>query len=125
MKKPSSPKERNLLKACIRRVFSRSELRQHAMLTTRIEHFDPERPRVTKWSFCLECGTIEPTYKMEADHAEPLIPVNSSLEDMTWDEVVDRAWCELENLRPVCKPCHKLKTRLEGQERRRLKKERA
>ena len=124
MKKPSNPKERNLLKGAIRRVFSRSDLRVAALLATRIEHFDENRPRVTKWSWCMDCGVLEPTYAMQVDHLEPLIPLNTALEDMSWDEVVNRAWCELDNLRPLCKPCHKEKTKAENKERRRLKKER-
>lgn len=59
---------------------------------------------------------------MQVDHLEPLIPVTTALEDMTWDEVVDRTWCDINNLRPVCKPCHKAKTKEENKERRMFKK---
>jgi hypothetical protein len=123
LKKPANPKEQNLLKGAIRRVFSRSELRREALESTRIEHHDPLRPRVTKWSWCTECGIIEPTYLMEVDHEEPLIPLDKSLATMTWNEVIERTWCDLANLKPKCKPCHREKSRLEMKERRRLKKE--
>ena len=124
LKKPNNPKERNLIKGSLRRVFSRSELREEALQKTRIEHIDANRPRVTKWSWCPECGLIEPTYLMEVDHVEPLIPLNSSLDEMDWNEVVDRLWCDISNLNPVCKPCHHGKSALETKERKRLKKER-
>lgn len=122
MKKPDNAKERGLLKASIRRVFSRSDLRRQALEANSIIHTDPLRPRVTKWSWCSECGVIEPRYLMQVDHLEPLIPVTTALEDMTWDEVVDRTWCDINNLRPVCKPCHKAKTKEENKERRMFKK---
>lgn len=125
MRKPDNPKERNLIKGAIRRVFSRSELRRQALDSTRIEHYDEERPRVTKWSWCTDCGIIEPTYLMEVDHVTPLVPLDGSLEDMTWDEVVNRTWCDPVNLKPKCKDCHSIKTKGENAERRRLKKEKA
>lgn len=117
-------KERGLLKGSVRRVFSRSELRKAALELTRIEHYDPNRPRVTRWSWCTSCGLIEPSYLIEVDHVEPLVPIDRSFEEMSFDELVDRTWCELENLKPVCKPCHREKSSLENKERRRSKKER-
>ncbi len=128
LKNPSNPKERNLLKAAIRRVFSRSELRKEVIEKSRVT-FVPQRsrdlkPRTTKWSICQECATYTPTYLMEVDHISPIIKIDEKLEDLTWDELVDRVWCNLNNLVAKCKPCHKLKTKAENAERRRLKKER-
>lgn len=124
MKKPNNSKERGLVKGALRRVFSRSELRREALDKTRIRYNDPERPRVTKWSWCTVCGVIQPTYLMDIDHTMPLIPLHVSLEEMSWDEVVDRLWCDISNLNPVCKSCHHEKSALETKERKRLKKER-
>jgi 5-methylcytosine-specific restriction endonuclease McrA len=117
MKKPDNPKERNLLKGAMRRLFGRSELRNKVLNRHNIEYFDLNRPRVTKWSFCGNCGALEPRYKMEVDHIEPLIPVDKSLEQMSWDEVVDRLWCDEKNLMPICKDCHKIKTTNERKQR--------
>jgi 5-methylcytosine-specific restriction endonuclease McrA len=123
MRKPTNPKERNLLKGAIRRVFSRSELRNLALNKNNIEHFDPERPRVTKWSFCNECGVITPKYKMQVDHIKPVIAVTETLESLTWDELIEeRIWCNIENLSPLCPDCHKTKSKLENTERRNFKK---
>ncbi len=122
MKKPESSKERNLIKGALRRVFSRSEVRLEALKKNRIEHSDPTRPRVTKWAWCSECGLIEAAYQMQVDHINPVIDLHQSLDDMTWDQVVGRLWCDLSNLAVICKPCHKLKSKIENQERRRIKK---
>ncbi len=43
---------------------------------------------------------------------------------MTLDELIDKQWCDESNLKPLCKPCHEVKTKAENKERRRLKKER-
>lgn len=123
LKQPSSPKERNLIKGAIRRVFSRSELRRLVVDSSRIDYTDATRPRVKKWSFCLDCKKETPTYLMEVDHVNPIIRLGEALEDLTWDTLVERVWCEFDNLRAVCKTCHKAKTKLENAERRRLKKE--
>ena len=108
-------KERNLLKGAIRRVFSRSDLRKEALQKSIIQHSDPDRKRVTKWSKCPICGQPTPTYLMEVDHLKPVVPIGKNLEDMTWDELVNNIWCEASNLMAVCKPCHKIKS---GQERK-------
>lgn len=114
-------KERGLLKGAIRRVFSRSELRRQASERGRITYAASDRPKVKKWSRCMECNQPTPTYLCDQDHWEPIIPVEISLEDMTWDQVIDNAFCPLWNLRTICKPCHKIKTQAENKERRRIK----
>lgn len=123
MKNPKSSKERGLLKGAMRRVFSRSDLRKTAIAkTVIIGYVNKDRPRVKKWSICNNCLQDIPTYQMEVDHVEPLIPLNRSLEDMSWEEVVDRLWCEESNLVAICKDCHKDKTKREAKQRREYKK---
>lgn len=120
-----TPKERGLLKGAIRRVFSRSDLRREALLTTMIPHKDPKRPRVTKWSTCSECKEFIPTYLMQVDHKNPIVPVDQSFEDMNFDDLIDRLWCNKEELRPLCKPCHLIKSKEENRLRRQFKKEKS
>lgn len=124
MKKPNNPKERNLIKGAIRRVFSRSELRRKALDKAVVKDYsDPSRKRVTRWGRCAVCNKLEPAYLLEVDHLEPVVPQDSSLEQMTWDALVDRLWCDEDKLQAVCKPCHKLKSKKENKERRISKKE--
>jgi hypothetical protein len=54
-----------------------------------------------------------PTYLMEVDHEDPVIPPDKTLEDMSWDEIIDRIWCDERNLRAICKECHRAKTKKE------------
>lgn len=117
-----TPKERGLLKGSIRRVFARSELRQKVLNSVNIEHHDPKRPRVKKWSRCPICDLPTPRYLMAVDHLDPVIPTNSSFEEMSLDTVVDRMWCVENNLQPICPLCHNKKTSLERVERNKHKK---
>lgn len=125
MKNPRiSKKEQGLLKGAIRRVFGRSDLRRNVIQSyIDIAHSDPSRKKVKYWIKCSECGKMEAKSNIQLDHVEPVIPVNRSFEDMSLDEVVDRQWCEENNLKPMCKTCHQLKTKEENKERRRIKKE--
>lgn len=110
-------KERGLIKGGIRRVFSRSELRRVVIDASRRNYTDGNRPRVKKWSDCPVCERFVPTYLMEVDHITPIVPLDRSLEDMSWDEIVNRIWCDPGNLKAVCKDCHKIKTKAETKER--------
>jgi 5-methylcytosine-specific restriction endonuclease McrA len=117
-------KERNLLKGAIRRVFSRSDLRRQVLEKAGINHQDPERPRVNKWGECACCHKPSALYQMQVDHILPIIKVDCSLENMSWDEVVDRTWCDPKNLQALCLTCHKEKTTLEAKERKANRKRR-
>lgn len=124
MKNPRiTKKEQGLLKGSIRRVFGRSELRRKVIDSyVVIDHEDPKRKRVKYWIKCTECGTMEAKSNIQLDHNDPVIPLNKSFEEMTLDEVVNRQWCEENNLKPMCKPCHYSKTTIENKQRRLLKK---
>lgn len=122
LKQPISPKERGLLKGAIRRLFSRSELRLSIIQAAEIKHHDVDRPRVTKWVSCDECGLIFPRYLAEVDHIKPIIALGENLGDLPWDCVIERVWCDPKNLRVVDKECHKVKTAEENRTRREYKK---
>ena len=125
LKNPSNPKERNLLKGALRRLFGRSDLRRKVIDDNIVKGYkDPKRKAVKFWVKCAECGEMEAKSNVQVDHKEPLVPLNSSLEEMTWSEVVDRLWCDINNLQLLCKPCHRAKSSAEMKERRKLKKER-
>lgn len=122
MNNPKSPKERNLLKGAMRRIFSRSELRQQVMKANLIEHSDEYRPRVKRWAWCDLCGAVNPAYTMAVDHIVPLVPLDKTLEEMSWDTVVDRLWCDKKNLQLLCKTCHDSKSAIERKQRKKAKK---
>lgn len=111
MKNPRiTKKEQGLLKGALRRVFSRSELRNTVVNASLIEHSDPKRPRVKKWCRCALCKLPEARSYVAVDHIAPVIPLHRSFEEMSLDEVVDRLWCLLDNLQVLCETCHDDKT---------------
>lgn len=118
-------RERGLIKGAIRRVFSRSDLRQQVISESVMPGFKVMgRPKVKNWCKCQICGTPTPKSYMECDHIEPVIPLNSSLEEITWDELISRIWCKRNNLQAVCPLCHDEKTSQERKARNKFKKER-
>lgn len=108
----------------IRRTFSRSELRRRALDAAREDGYtDPERSRVKTWYRCAKCKKLEAGYKVQVDHIQPVIRPGTVLEGLSWDEYVDRVWCDEKNLQVLCLNCHQLKSQCENSERRRIKKE--
>lgn len=118
-----SKKERGLIKGALRRVFSRSDLRRSILDEAVVEHTDSTRTRVKTWVKCSECGKLDAKSNMDVDHQEPVIPLESTLEHMTWDELVDRLWCDKKNLAILCESCHSCKTSAENKARRQYKKD--
>lgn len=116
-------KEQNLIKGAVRRVFSRSDLRRKIVELSIVQHSDADRSRVKTWCKCPKCNQFIPKSYMEVDHITPIVGIHETLDDLTWDTVIDRIWCEEHNLEAICKECHNEKTKLENKERRRYKKE--
>jgi 5-methylcytosine-specific restriction endonuclease McrA len=102
----------------MRRVFSRSDLRRSVVASMPlIAHYDYHRPRVKAWCACPKCEQLVPRYLFVVDHINPVIPLDSSLEAMSWSDVVDRMWCHKKNLVAICKECHLAKTKCERKQR--------
>lgn len=115
-------KERGLIKGAIRRAFARSDLHRQVVDASRIDHSDPNKPRVKKWSRCNVCKSPVPTYLVCIDHIEPIIAVDSSFEDQGADITIDRTWCIVEKLQAICPACHDVKSSIEREHRKKNKK---
>lgn len=63
---------------------------------------------------------------MAVDHIDPLVPVDTTYDDLCLkiglDGVVDRLWCEENNLQSICPECHDEKTAIEKDARKAYKK---
>ena len=55
---------------------------------------------------------------VEVDHINPIVPVSGFI---SWDSFIDNLFCELSNLQVICKTCHAKKSKLENEERKRIK----
>jgi hypothetical protein len=109
----------------IGRAFSRSEYKKQLLDKMLVKDYsDPSRKRVTRWFKCRVCKKMVPAFLGQLDHIEPKIPVGVTSDEISLDELMSRAWCDEKNLQLICKaPCHEEKSKLENEERRRIKKE--
>lgn len=63
---------------------------------------------------CNRCHKLFPAKEVEVNHIVPVVPVTGFT---TWDETIERMFCEQSGLETVCKPCHKGITKQENEER--------
>jgi 5-methylcytosine-specific restriction endonuclease McrA len=63
--------------------------------------------RQAKHYRCATCKEEFPQKQMQVDHKEPIGALKS------WDEFIEKLFCEKDNLQAICKPCHLIKTNKE------------
>lgn len=76
---------------------------------------NPESGRLAKFYICANCKSDFVAKNVEVNHIIPVVPVTGF---DSWDGVVDRLFCEKENLEVLCKPCHKSVSKQENIERK-------
>jgi len=64
---------------------------------------------------CELCNQEFTQKDMEVDHINPAVDPQKGF--TTWDDFIDRLFCERDNLQALCKSCHKIKTKQEKEER--------
>jgi len=64
---------------------------------------------------CSLCKEEFPAKSMEVDHILPA--VDPIVGFTTWDEFINRLFCEADNLQAICKACHKIKSSTERKTR--------
>ena len=108
------------IKGALRRVMSRSpmvkECREQSV------HAINKGPRGGKQFVCVACGGCFSGNNIQIDHINPVVPVDKSLQEMTWTQLVKRMFCSTNNLQVLCLDCHKLKTKQERELRKEHKK---
>ena len=69
---------------------------------------------------CSDCKKWFIPGKIEVDHIEPVVPYSKFYYELTVEEYYERVW----NLpiTPLCKPCHKVKTKADTVKRKEAKK---
>lgn len=135
MARPSGPKIRNGGQWTEARFnsFIKSLLRQGTRRWGPINEVKKEA-RVSRGLYkCASCGSlVSPTVRegsrrvqnIFVDHIEPIIDPATGF--TTWDECINRMFCEKLNLQLLCKPCHDVKSNKErevAKERRKKEKE--
>jgi len=80
---------------------------------------NPKSGRPCKLHLCPVCKALFPQSAMQADHLIPVIPTTGF---DSWDGVIERLYCELDGYEPLCKQCHKTRTKTQNEERKRNRK---
>ena len=75
--------------------------------------------RLAKHYVCNTCKSEFTSKDVEVDHISQVIDPGTGFID--WNTFIDRLFCPKENLQVVCKECHKKKSKLENEERKRNK----
>lgn len=65
---------------------------------------------------CASCKKHFVAADVQADHIEPVVDPVTGFQ--TWDIFIDRIFCELHNFQILCKDCHKIKTNIEKEARK-------
>lgn len=60
--------------------------------------------RKAKHFECAMCKNLFPQKDVQVNHKEPVVPPTGFT---TWDDIIERLFCEKEGLEVLCKPCHK------------------
>lgn len=74
-----------------------------------------DKGRLVYHSTCSGCGELVPETTTAADHIIPVIPVEGR---NSWDETIERMYCEKEEFQVLCSPCHTVITLQEKEERK-------
>jgi 5-methylcytosine-specific restriction endonuclease McrA len=65
---------------------------------------------------CAKCKKQFVAADVQVDHIFPVVDPKTGF--VSWDDFINRIFCEIENLQVMCKPCHKVKTEEEKLERK-------
>lgn len=76
---------------------------------------NPKSGRLAEQYECANCHNLFVSKEVEVNHKIPVIPITGF---DSWDGVIERMFCEQDELEVLCKPCHKVLTKLENQQRK-------
>lgn len=68
---------------------------------------NPKSGRLAQHFLCAKCKKEFTSKDVQVDHIKPIGF------DKTWDQFIDKLFCEKENLQVLCVPCHKKKSKEE------------
>lgn len=65
---------------------------------------------------CNSCKKEYPATQVQIDHIEAVVLPEEGF--VSWDKFIERLFCSKENLQALCIECHKIKTKLETERRK-------
>ena len=120
----------------IRRAYRLSPQMQETLKAARVElppkikkNGQPGKRNQVRYR-CIECDGLFSTKNVQVDHIDPATPLGTTIEEMSWDDVVEGIFCDVENLQVLCSTpkirngglpsCHAKKSAEENWIRRKL-----
>jgi len=81
-----------------------------------IKKINPKSGRMAQHYQCAECKGEFPAKEVNLNHILPVVDPNSGF--TTWDEYIQRMYCEEDGFEVLCVPCHLEVTKKENDQRR-------
>jgi 5-methylcytosine-specific restriction endonuclease McrA len=94
----------SFIRSNLRRAWSKYPVKYAAKKAVELPNDGRYDKRTKKMYPCSECGEIFKGSEVEVDH---ILPAGSLKTYQDLPGFVERLFCEIDNLRVVCKPCHK------------------
>ena len=79
------------------------------------KRINPASGRIAGFYKCNSCANAFVMKDVEVNHIVPVVPITGF---DSWDNIINRLFCEQEGLEVLCKPCHKRITKQENLERK-------
>ncbi len=106
--------------SAIKRCFSRSPTHKAALDAVKCPR--KKGPRGGARYRCCECKKDFGIKAIQVDHIDPIVPIGTASKDMSWDVIIERTFCDIENLQAICKDCHGKKSKGEMKQRNEAKR---
>lgn len=72
-----------------------------------------------RW-MCAYCKAVFTRKEIQVDHKKPVIDPKTGF--TTWDNFINRLFCDSDEMQVLCKSCHSVKTKIENESRKSVKK---
>lgn len=106
--KDLTDEERRAIKGAIRRAFRQSHRMRMVLMAARVElppalKKDGTPGARNRVRFrCAVCGELFPGKWVAVDHIIPVVPLDKNEKDLTPNDLVDRIYCDINNLQVIC-----------------------
>ena len=105
-----------VLRAAMRKWGAFHDAKREAERETRV---DKATGRKRKMYECAGCTRLFKSDEVHVDHIQPVFDPLKRIpaEETDWTEVINRMFCEIDNLQVLCHTCHGIKTENERKQR--------
>lgn len=91
-----------------------------AKVKVHIGFFKNGNPEYKTMIKCYLCSELHDRSNIQVDHVSPVVDLDGFKD---WNTYIEQLFCDISNLKAVCKECHYLKSSEEREERRLIRKE--